>query len=276
MKLVVDSASDIRSMEGVENLSVVPLTLITENKEYRDDENLDVMAMVEDFENSKSPSRSSCPAAGDYAEAIGDEKEAIIITLASPLSGSYNSACTASAMYMEENENANVKVVDSNGVGPTEKLVAEKFVECNKKGMNVTETFEVLTDYVKNHLKISFALKSLKNLANNGRISHIVARIAGVIGIRVVGIFSDKGEIEPTHKLRGEFKSIEAILANMKKDGYKGGKVFIDHCDAIETAKLLEQEIKKLFSEAIIKIGTTTGLCSFYAERGGIIVAYEM
>lgn len=276
MKLVVDSASDIRKMEDIEDIKVVPITLITENKEYRDDENLDVMAMVEDFENSKSPSRSACPAAGDYAEALEDAKEAIIVTLASPLSGSYNSAYTASVMYMEENKDATVKVVDSNGVGPQEKLVVEKFVECDKKGMNATETFEVLTDYVKNHLRIGYALKSLKNLANNGRISPFVAKIADAIGIRVVGIFSEWGEIQPTNKLRGELKSIQAILANMKKDGYKGGKVIIDHCDAIETAKLLEQEIKKLFSEAIIKIGTTTGLCSFYAERGGIIVAYEM
>ena len=61
----------------------------------------------------------------------------------------------------------------------------------------------------------------------------------------------------------------------MKELGYKGGKVIIDHCFNEEAAKQLTEMIKSEFANAVIKIGTTRGLCSFYAEQGGMIVGME-
>lgn len=48
-----------------------------------------------------------------------------------------------------------------------------------------------------------FALKSLHNLAQNGRVSKVVAAAAGVLGISVFGTASQEGTLEPSAKCRG-------------------------------------------------------------------------
>lgn len=276
MKLILDSGSNVRRMDEIKNFSVVPLYLCTEEKEYKDDENLDVMGMVSELEHYKGTSHSSCPGIGDFEKELKGEKEAIIVSLASKLSGCFNAACTAAGMHMEENADTTVHVLDCNAIGPTERLVAEKFIECEKRKLTIDETFDTLKDYALNHTRIGFCLKSLTNLANNGRISPVIAKFATVVGIRIVGIFSEWGELQPTSKARGEKKALEGILEDMRKGGYLGGKVIIDHCDGEEFAVTLKNRILELFPKADIKIGTTTGLCSFYAERGGIVLSYEM
>ena len=275
MKLILDSASNIRKENGFD-CEVVPLTICTEEKEYVDDENLNVLDMVKDMEETSGRSRTSCPNINAYLKAIGKAKDAIIVTLASKISGSFNSANSAAGIYKEENEDANICVLDSNGVGPVQKLITEKYYECEKKGMNVKETFKALSDYSKEHVKIGYCLKSLKNLANNGRVNPVIAKFASAIGIRINGIFSDFGEIQPTHKSRGDKKALENLIQDMKERGYKGGKVIIDHCDGASFAIALREKIVEEFKNADVRIGITTGLCSFYAERGGVILGYEV
>jgi fatty acid-binding protein DegV len=75
--------------------------------------------------------------------------------------------------------------------------------------------------------------------------------------------------------VRGERKAIPSILSNMKKMGYKGGKVIIDHCFNENAAKQLKELIRMEFKHADIRIGTTKGLCSFYAEQGGLLIGFE-
>lgn len=275
MKLVMDSASDIYEVKGA-NCEIVPLTIRTEEKEYRDDKSLDVMGMVSELEKYKGASGSACPGTGAYLDALMGEKEVIIVTLASKLSGSFNAAQTAAGLYMEENADTTVYTLDSNSIGPAEHLIADKFKELADKGMGVDDTFDTLSDYAKNHLRIGFCLKSLNNLANNGRISPVVARFTQVIGIKIVGIFSEWGELQPTHKARGDRKAYDGMMENIINDGYKGGRVIIDHCDGMATALALRERIRESFPNANVIIGETTGICSFYAERGGIVFSYEI
>lgn len=275
MKLILDSGSNLRKEEIPENAAVVPLFICTDEKEFKDDENLDVMGMVEYLENAKCPSHSACPGIDDFAGELEGEKNAIIITLAARLSGCYNSAYTAAGLYIEENADSTVYVIDSNAIGPSERLLYEKFLECEKQGLNVDETYDILTDYSYNHLKIGFCLKSLTNLANNGRISPVIAKFTSVVGIQIVGTFTDWGELQPTHKARGEKKACEAMISDMIEAGYKGGKVRIDHCDGLDKALLFKDVLKEKFPGCDVSIGETTGLCSFYAERGGIVFSFE-
>ncbi|MBR5896802.1 MAG: DegV family protein, partial [Lachnospiraceae bacterium] len=197
MKLILDSGSDLRKVAGREDYAIVPLSIRTDDKEFVDDEKLNIMGMVEELEKTKGRSGSACPGVREFEKALDGCSEAIIVTLASRLSGCYNSAVAAAEMYMEEHEGSVVYVLDSNAIGPSEKLIAEKFFECKEKGMSIDDTYDCLKEY-SGKLKIGFCLKSLKNLANNGRISPVIAKLANVVGIRIVGIFSEWGELQPT------------------------------------------------------------------------------
>ena len=61
---------------------------------------------------------------------------------------------------------------------------------------------------------------------------------------------------------------------HMKERGYHGGKVIISHCHNLVFADRLQSKIKELWQDAKISIMPTRGLCSYYAERGGLIVSY--
>ena len=57
--------------------------------------------------------------------------------------------------------------------------------------------------------------------------------------------------------------------------GFKGGKVRIDHCLNLEGAQQLKNLILSAFPSADVIIGECRALCSFYAERGGLLVGFE-
>ena len=118
-------------------------------------------------------------------------------------------------------------------------------------------------------------LKSLKTFANNGRVSPLVAKLVGIAGICVVGKASDQGTLEPLQKCRGEQRSLEALVAHLESDGYRGGRIWIGHCLNEAAALRLKELILQKFEHAQILIHKFRGLCSFYAEKGGVLAGYE-
>ncbi len=118
-------------------------------------------------------------------------------------------------------------------------------------------------------------LASMKNLANNGRVNPLVAKAVGLLGIRIVGKASEKGDLDPLDKCRGEKRALSCIFDNMNKLGFKGGKVKIGHVGNETAAHSLKQIILSKFENTDIEIYPTRGLCSFYAEKGGLLVGFE-
>ena len=118
-------------------------------------------------------------------------------------------------------------------------------------------------------------LKSLKTFANNGRVSPVVARIVGIAGICIVGKASDEGTLEPMHKCRGEKRSLETLVSDLEAEGFRSGKISIGHCFNETAALQLKELILSKFKNAIIEIHKFRGLCSFYAEKGGVLVGFE-
>ena len=66
------------------------------------------------------------------------------------------------------------------------------------------------------------------------------------------------------------------IYRNMKRLGYNGGKLIIDHCFNTRTPESIKKLALAEFPEAEVRIEPTRGLCSFYAERGGLIIGFEV
>lgn len=95
------------------------------------------------------------------------------------------------------------------------------------------------------------------------------------MGIRVAGKASDKGDLEPLEKCRGENHALSAIVTQMKRLGYVGGKVRIAHCVNENAAQKLTAMIQAEFATASIQFYPCGGLCSFYAEKGGLLVGFE-
>lgn len=271
-KIISDSSSNILEL-SMSGFCSVPLKIILGDKEYVDNKLLDVSSFVEEMSVSKAKCSTSCPNVFDWLEAFGDAKEIFAVTITSNLSGSCSAAMQAKEEYLKTNPDARVCVVDSLSAGPEMQLLIEKLVELREKGVSFQEAEQQIAEYSKT-TELIFSLQSLRNLAKNGRVSHTVAKIAGVLGIRVVGM-AYEGVLNPLHKCRGERKALETLKQEMLNLGYKGGKIRIAHCENEESTNDIAEKIKATFPQSDVEIVKCTALCSFYAEKGGLLIGFE-
>lgn len=273
IKIVADSSSNMISLSDVPFASA-PLKIITANAEYIDDKALNVEQMVDDLSNYRGKSSTACPSPGDWLDAFGDAQYVFCISITSGLSGSYNAACIAKKTYEDHFPNRKVFVIDSLSTGPEIRLIVEKLREYILSGKAFDDICTAISEYT-NGTALLFMLESMRNLANNGRVNHLVAKAAGLLGIRIVGKASDKGELEILEKSRGEKRALHAIVQNMKHMGHNGGKVRIDHCCNESAAIKLKELILEEFKTSQIEIFKSGGLCSYYAEKGGLMIGFE-
>ena len=273
IKIVADSSADLLQLEGMD-FAVAPLKIIADGKEFVDDANLDPTEMVAWFDSYKGKSKTSCPNPQDWIDAFEGYQEVYCVTITSGLSGSYNSAVAAKQMYEAENPGAEVYVLDSLSAGPELVLHLEELARCIREDMPFQKICEHMEAYKKT-CGLVFMLGSLKNFAANGRVSPAVAKIAGVLNIRIVGKASDKGTLEPLHKCRGEAKSLAAMLEHMLAEGLRKGKVRIAHCLNAPAAQALKEKILAVAPHVQVTVHKLRGLCSYYAEKGGLLVGFE-
>ena len=273
VKIVADSSANLMELKTVA-FDAAPLKIITTEREFVDNRELDLEEMIHFFKSYKGRSQTSCPNPEDWLNAFGDAEDIFCVTITSGLSGSYNAACIAKDMYEAEHPDRRVFVIDSLSAGPELTLIVEKLEEMIVAGKPYEEICAYIPEYQKK-TGLLFMLESLNNFAANGRVSPAVAKIAGVLGIRIVGKASDVGTLEPTDKSRGEAKSLSAILKHLKESGLKTGKVILAHCLNESAANTLKDMIETELPGVDVKIGKNLGLCSYYAEKGGLLVGFE-
>lgn len=273
IKIVTDSSSDILTLDGVDFASA-PLKIVTGERIYVDDSTLDVLQMVNDLADYKGRSGTSCPNPTDYLAAFGDADEIYCVTITGSLSGSYNSALVAKSTYEQEHPTRRVYVLNSLSTGPEMALIIERMRDLIMKGLSFDQITAAIDEYTA-HTGLIFMLESMRNLANNGRISPLVAKLAGMLGIRVIGRASDRGELEMLSKPRGERNALAAVINHLRTLGYSGGAIRIAHAVNEPLANTVADLVKKEFGTTDIGVYSLRGLCSFYAERGGLIIGFE-
>lgn len=272
-KIVSDSSSNILSFAGVP-YTTVPLKIITNDREYIDDAALDVAGMVKDLRTVKGRTGTSCPNIYEWKNAMEDADAVFAITITSNLSGAHAAALQAKAELLAQYPEKKICVLDSLSTGPEMQLVIEKLATLINSGKSFEAIECEIREYM-THTHLIFCLESLANLARNGRVNPVVAKVAGVLGIRVVGVASEVGTLELLHKPRGGEKALLTIVEVMQRYGYQGGAVRVAHCNNEVGATKLAAKIRAVYPAAEIKIIPTTALCSFYAEEGGLMIGYE-
>lgn len=271
--IVSDSSSNVFTMEGC-RYTTVPMKINAGDREFIDTPELDLQDMVETLKNHKGKSGSSCPNVQDWLDAFGDAEAIFVLTISKNLSGSYNSACQAAELALEADPNRNIFVFDTLTAGPQQIMLAEKLRKLINEGLDFDTIREKALEYHK-HTHILFCLESLTNLARNGRVNPAVAKIAGVLGMRVVGD-AKGGFITPVHKPRGHKKAMQTLVSMMEERGlYDGALVRIAHCFGQQQAEDLKAAVLEKFPGCRFIIESTTALCSFYAEAGGLMIGIE-
>lgn len=270
--VVADSSSNMFSFEGID-YAYTPMKITIDGATYQDKDGINLQELVNGMERCQTSS-TSCPNTGEWLEAFEGNDEIFAVTISNRLSGSYNAAMVAKKEYESEHPGSKVEIVDSLMTGPGMRMIIEKITELADKGLDFNGILESLNEYRKK-VHLCFSLASISNLAKNGRVSSITAKIFGVLGLRMLGRASDEGTIEPVNKVRGEKAGLRSVINEIVEKGYQGGKFYISHTLDFDLANRLKDEVLKLFPKAMIFIEENTGLCSYYAERHGLIIGYE-
>ena len=273
IQIVCDSSANI--LAGQDKFyTAVPMKIIAGDREFVDNPQLEVQEMVDYLKAYKGKSGSSCPNVQEWLDAFQGHEEVFGVTITKHLSGSYNAAQQAAEVYMEEHPGAKAYIFDSLSTGPELMMIVDKVRQLEAEGLDYDTIREQVLDY-HNHCHTVFCLQSMNNLARNGRVHPAVAKIAGMLSIRVVGT-AQGGEITPIHKPRGDKKAIQTMVEWMNEQGlHDGSLVRIAHCFNEAGAQALLEAVKAQYPGCRFIIEPTTALCSFYAEEGGLIVGFE-
>ena len=274
-RIISDSSCDIFDLDQrSEDLyfSTVPFVITVDDKDYVDNETLDVRELVKAIASSKK-SFTSCPSPAEWIREFGDEGDVFAVTISANLSGSYNSACTAREMILEQDPERNIEILNSRGTGPSLNMIIYKLCELIDKGLGFEEVRTEIHRFMEDH-KLIFALSSYHNLVNNGRMPKIAGIVLGHLGLWGVGIASEEGTIKMKKIAKGGRKTLQVIMGDLKERVADKGCVVISHCENEEFANSLKKAVQNAYSGMEVRIMRTRGLCSYYAEKGGIIVGF--
>ena len=111
--LVSDTSSDLFTVEGGEGVfdyATIPFSIRIGGKEYMDDENINIDEMLTANENHAEQAQTSCPSPEEFGEKFRAPGPVIAFTISSALSGTYNSACIARDMILEEEPDKQIAV----------------------------------------------------------------------------------------------------------------------------------------------------------------------
>ena len=252
--------------------STVPFVITVDGRDYVDNEEIDVHELVTAMASS-SKSHTSCPSPHDWMTEFGEEGDVFAITISSNLSGSYNSACTARQMILENDPDRNIEILDSRGTGPSLNMIIDKLNALIGQGLSFEGVKTEIHKYMEEH-KLIFALSSYHNLVNNGRMPKLAGIVLGHLGLWGVGIASDEGTIKMKKIAKGGKKTLQVIMNDFKDRVANKGVIVISHCENEQFADNLKKAALAAYPGFEVKIMPTRGLCSYYAEKGGIIVGF--
>ena len=276
-KIVVDSGCDI-SDETIAakkiNLQRIPLDMRIGDEDFVDDENLDIDDYLEKMLAYKEAVKTSAPSPGLFKKGFEDAQSVYVVTISQKLSGSYNSAVVGRRLALEDDPGKFIHVIDSKSASAAMQSIVLKIQEFIQKNFSDLEIVEKISEFLKT-LKTYILFERYDNLVKTGRLKPYIARIASILSIKPI-CYANDGEIEMLDKVRGYKKAVSRLIEIMINDkvDFASRVLSITHVRCYEKALALKDAIlaKIKFKEVIIT--SATGICTTYANKGGIVISY--
>lgn len=277
VRIIVDSASDLTKEQADRwKLDYMPLKSLFGEEEYLDGVTLSHEEFYEKLIESAMIPTTSQITPYDYEKKFREVKSAgdtaVVITLSSLLSGTYQSAVIAREGFEDC-----ICLVDSLNVSIGEQNLVRYAIRLRDSGLSAFEIGEEL-DRVKDKICVLAVFDTLEYLKQGGRISRTAAWAGTVLSIKPV-ISVIKGEIAVLGKARGSRNGNNMLMENVRESG--GIDYSMPYClgysgldDGLlqkyikDSAALWEGKVKEL---PISTIGATIGT---HAGPGAIAASY--
>lgn len=215
VRIICDSSADV-SEETREKITVIPLNLYIGDEEYLDGVNITYKEFYEKLiESDELPHTSQANPetfSSVFEDVAKNDETAVLITLSSTLSGTYQSALIAAEDY-----EGRIFVVDSKNATIGSGILAELAVRLSEEGLSAKEISDKLNEE-KEKICLMGIVDTLEYLKRGGRISSTAAFAGDLLGIKPVLRIKD-GEIVILGKARGSKKSNNLLVTEIEKTG---------------------------------------------------------
>jgi len=277
MKIIVDSSCDsnidLLAKEDLK-LNYIPFSLLLDDEHIIDDETFEINAYIEKMRKA-SQIRTAAPSPELYLNEMRGEQDNFVITISSPLSASFSNASIAKQMHEDEEGAGKVHVFDSKSASAGPILIALKINELIKQKISFEDITVTVQEYI-DSLSTYFVLERYDNLVKNGRINAYVAKAASILRVKPV-CAEVEGKLAMVDKAMGSSKALAKIVKRIVEDKsvkFEERVLAIGHVRCFDKAMQLRDDILKhvKFKDAVVV--EARGLCTTYADDGGIIVSY--
>lgn len=213
-RIIVDSTADLMP-EIKERVHVVPLTVRFGDEEFIDGVTINHKSFYEKLVESDVLPTTSQATPDSFFKEFDKAKEAgesaVVITLSSEFSGTYQSAMLAASEY------ENIYVVDSTSVAMGSGILVELACRLLDEGKNAEEIAAILEEEKKKVVVVAL-LDTLEYLKKGGRVSKTVAFAGSVLNIKPV-LSVINGEINILGKARGSKMGNNLLIQEIDKAG---------------------------------------------------------
>lgn len=214
-RIIVDSTVDMAERYAKKAI-VVPLSLHFGEETFIDGVTIDRRRFYERLvvesdvlPTTSQPSPAAFEKAFDEVTAAGDS--AVVLTVSSKVSGTFQSANIAAAEY------ENIFVVDTCSASIGSGILAEYAIDCAERGMPAAELAAHL-EQKRNNISVIALLDTLEYLKKGGRISKTTAFAGSLLGIHPV-ITMENGEVALVGKARGSKQGNNLLVQKIEQSG---------------------------------------------------------
>jgi len=280
IRFFTDSSCDMPSQWIQEKgIHIVPLKISFGNETFLDRVNLSVEQFYNKMRNYPELPKTAAPSPYDYQEVFeqimepGDD--AIIISLSSALSSTYQSAKLAVEMFQEDHPDHRMEVFDSKNGSVGLGLIVLQLAKMRDDGNSYEEITEKAPALIKNTFTFVL-LETIENAVKGGRVDRVKGMIASMLNIKVLLHVSQEGTVEILDKARGSKNALKRFFDLVEEFGgnFEERVLAIAHSNCEEKAIQVKQMLEEKYKTAKIfmtEIGPTIGT---YASEGGLLISF--
>lgn len=257
IKVSTDSTADIPGKFCKElDISVLPLTILAGDKEYRDGVDITPGEFYKILDSSEKLPTSAQVTTALYLALFEESWKAgythqVHVTLNSKGSGTYQAAVLSRDMFYEEHPEARepfrIHLIDSRTYSMSYGTAVVEGAQLAQKGASVEEVIAHINDYLK-HARPMFIPLDLKCVKKSGRISPAAAFVGDALGLKPLITFED-GEAKILSKARGEEKALAMLLDRCMKERRPGTNYTLVHGSNMKAYAKLKKACSKVMDQ---------------------------
>ena len=275
VRIVTDSTADLPADQAEAlGITVVPLTVFFGDDAYLDNVDLDTAGFYEKLQASKDLPRTSQPSPAKFQEAysklISEGADGILsVHLSGKLSGTYQSARTASESLTDEERRVPIEVIDSENISAAMSMAVLRAAVEARDGLGLEELKTNLLDRLK-RTRLLAVLDTLEYVKRGGRIGAASAVLGNMLSVKPI-ISLKEGEVVTVERPRTRGKAFDRMAQILKESGQIEQIAIAESNEQV--GKQLVEALKPVYDDQIpiYKLGPVIGT---HTGPGAVALTY--